>query len=436
MLAWLVLTGWISAQAAPEGAAAPTSQRARLLVLPVQVVGPANDETVTVARGLERSLTSAMARHSGMEVLGRTELAALLSAEARSELAGCDATNCVAEVGDALGAELAVVSQLGQVEGLWSLQCTLVERRGAQARRRSAVRARSLDGLLQSVEPVARHLSAGSSLSLADPKARERLGTDERGLQLLKEAAARDPERDVAALWTDVIIRHNRESQLLALAEGGLLLAGGMTFILWAGVFGSTQTLYTTVTPQIVSREWDDVVAPSVVPPRSRMDDQGRVPYPWLMAVTALLLPLPLLVAAHAAGAGALALALVDAQDRGRVPVSAQGCCRDELEVREAARPGAGHRAAAVLAALGGFAALGAPACYCAVVIPCFRLWPSDAVLGPTVALAPDTFEAIYALQRVVAFTLLATAGLPYAAGALGAVTALFLTERSDVVDE
>ena len=158
------------------GPAAPNGALVRKAVMmPARVGGTPSQEDTASLRGVERALAEALARHGNLHILTQTEIAALLSQEQQSQLLGCEAESCMAEIADALGAEVTVLTQVDVTPGLWSLRCALVDRRSALTLRRAAVKARDLDGLLQSVDVVARQLGSGVLHTLEDPRLAARL---------------------------------------------------------------------------------------------------------------------------------------------------------------------------------------------------------------------------------------------------------------------
>ncbi|MEW5855349.1 MAG: hypothetical protein AB2A00_41630 [Myxococcota bacterium] len=306
----------------------PAADTARAVVLPLQLPATASSEVKAAAPGIERALTDRLARHAGFKVLSRADLQAALGKEAQAQLSGCDAESCLAEVADALGAELAVSSRLVVEPGLWSFSVSLLDRRAARALRRAGVKARSLDALMASLDQIARQLAQGSRISAEDPELVKRLGTTEAGTRLLRERLA-GGDADLATEWTRIIVEHNQEGEVLAFLEGAAVLASGAQLLVGGFLHG------------FLMAQWLFASAEAGGPPP-------------VASALVVLVPIPFLVGSLGALAFAGVLALVDMQDLGRLPVARHGCCRDEEVVRDAAEPGWGRKVAPFLAGLGG----------------------------------------------------------------------------------
>ncbi|MEW5851943.1 MAG: hypothetical protein AB2A00_24360 [Myxococcota bacterium] len=410
-----------------QSPATSTEPQRRAVVLPLQLRADPPEDVRVAAPGVERALTDAVARHAPFPVVGRSELAALLNVEVRQQLTGCNADSCIAEVADALGAELAVIPKLDLAHGVWTLRTSLVERRTASALRRAGVQARSLDALVNSLDSVARQLVGGPGASLSDSRLAERLGTDAEGMALLRQRVAAAPDVDVAETWTDIIIERNRESPVLALLEAAAFPAGAALLWLvtpWTGiplgiVVGAGLGL--AAPPQITLLP---LFAAFVIP---------------VVAQGVLLIPI----------GASLVVAVIDALDLGRVPVWRQGCCRDETRVRAATDPSMGHRAAAVIAALGGVALGMLVVAHPFLVLPAALLGAvvgvgAQAALGPGVwgpAIVLDaTLSTEPAKPAALAFASSAWVGMaivpPLMAASFVTAVMLMLTERSRLVDE
>ncbi len=319
---------------APSGALARPQ---RAVVAPLRL-GPHPSPDATGARDLvEHTLADALARHATFQLLTRNDVSALLGKAAQEQLSGCDAESCLAEVADALDADVLVAGSFTVTPGLWNLQVSLIQRRTAAVVRRAGVRSRTLESLLASVDLVARQLCGGGAVDLKDPNLVARLGTTPQGARELEAATQRAPHQDATRTWSDVIISHNRESRTLALAQGGLLLVSGVSFLLAVVINAAL------------------VYAVGRLP---RLPDGG----PPLAYASSMLVPLPLLLVSVAALVTALVLLTVDSTNPGRLLVDRRGCCRDEELIRDAQEPGALDRLGPVMAATGTLLGAGAPA--------------------------------------------------------------------------
>lgn len=91
----------------------------RILVLePKAVNASANDVTL-----LQRLLVQELSRASGVVVIGSGDLSQLAELGSSKLTAGCDADACLAELADAMGAEVVVFSEVGRLgdRALWQL---------------------------------------------------------------------------------------------------------------------------------------------------------------------------------------------------------------------------------------------------------------------------------------------------------------------------
>ncbi|MEW5855334.1 MAG: hypothetical protein AB2A00_41555 [Myxococcota bacterium] len=427
-----MLASVLAATVLLQAPASPTTERA--VILPVRSA-TSSPEVRAALPGIERALADALGRHASFHVISRSEVAAMVGRAAQAQLEGCDAESCVAEIADALGADLSVVTVLDVTPGLWSLQTSLIQRKTASLVRRAGVKARSLDALMASLDVVGRQLAQGSRVSADDPRLAQRLGTDAATADALRARLHEQPDVDLSETWTDLVIERNRESDVLAALQGALLTVGGLGMCLAGGVQGMTACVYTysTVLPGNVE----------------------AVGLPLYTGTAFVLLPAPCWISALATLPMALVVAAVDAADRGRLPVSRDGCCRDEERIREAEAPGWGRRLAPVLATAGGLLALLTPVVFVVT-------W-----LGPlaydyaTVSLAKEGFgqeastlheagwtlpeeylfnDAPIAPSGVVPLTHLgllgATVLLPFVVVALTAAVLLMLTDTVPLVDE
>lgn len=79
------------------------------------------------AQNLTQVLSAELKKVDGATVIGRDDIAALLSYESNREMLGCtDDSSCLAELGDALGVERIVVGQVGKVADSYVLSLRLI----------------------------------------------------------------------------------------------------------------------------------------------------------------------------------------------------------------------------------------------------------------------------------------------------------------------
>ncbi len=430
LMAALMVLGQVPPPAAvqPAAAAAPTATAAplaapRCVVLPVETVAGATADVVDAAAGLEGALGAALARQGGLRIMTRTDIMGLLGEAQQQQLMGCDAQGCLAEVADALGADMILRSTLERQGGLWNFQAVMLDRKSASALRRVALRARGLQQLVASLDELARQLSTGTHVSLEDPTLQSRLGTNAAGVAVLRKELAGKADGDLIGTWTRVIIEHNRESGVLALAQGGVLLAGGLVLAMGGVLFAGTAALHTMATYS-----------------RWGTEEQAVRSYPWFTAVLWLMVPVPLVMVALAASGAVATLAVLDLLDRGKVTVSKRGCCRDEHHIQAANKPDWMRQVAPYLAAVGACAALLFPLLNTALVLVYFPIslfgvrFPTG-WFGPAVDLDRTTYGDVDSAVNNIAFVSVILLTVPYALVALAGTAALISTTRNNVLD-
>ena len=81
----------------------------------------------SVAKNLTQLLATQLKQIDGASVIGRDDIAAMIELEAEKAALGCeDNTECLAELGDALGVDHLVVGSVGQVAGSYVISLRLV----------------------------------------------------------------------------------------------------------------------------------------------------------------------------------------------------------------------------------------------------------------------------------------------------------------------
>lgn len=144
-----------AALAAPSGSNAP-AKRIRIAVLDVRPL--AADERKAELLG-EIALTEAASIH-GLEVIGKSDINAVLGFEKQKQVIGCgDDSTCLAEIGGALGVEYILVGSLGTIGDLFRLDLKLVDARKARVRSRAGVTVEGQEGkLVAAVQKAVRDL--------------------------------------------------------------------------------------------------------------------------------------------------------------------------------------------------------------------------------------------------------------------------------------
>jgi hypothetical protein len=323
------------------------------VVLPLRLGAGLPEDLRVAAPGLERLMVESLSRHAGFHVVTQADVSALMSQAARDQLLGCDAESCMAEVADAMDVDYVVSAQVDVVHAFIDYRAALLRRQGAVAVRRARIRVVGLVSLASSMDVVGRQLAGASGVDASDPRLARRLGTTEaEARELADRAGAGDV--DLPAMWTETIIRRNRESEGWALLEGLLVMSGTAALGVGAVPVGMALGLWTGM----IDSQGPDAAKYGVADQRLA---NGRYVFPPWGALCLPVVALPFLATSTALVALAGVVGWLDRQDRGRVPVSAEGCCRDDTRLREAERPSWGRRLAPLAAVAGGCGAVLAP---------------------------------------------------------------------------
>ncbi|MBX7102199.1 MAG: hypothetical protein K1X89_31070 [Myxococcaceae bacterium] len=98
-----------------------------------------------------------LAQACGAEVLTRTQLTQILGAERQRQLAGCEGgTNCLAEIGDAIGAGHIITGSLGKLGAVFTVSLKLVRSQSTQSLTSFSARAETESQLLDVLAEGAR----------------------------------------------------------------------------------------------------------------------------------------------------------------------------------------------------------------------------------------------------------------------------------------
>src|SRR5512138_2167532 len=145
----------LAALALAASAASP-----KLAVMPV-VAG--EGVPATTAAAVTESLAAEVRRRSGVEVITRREIEAVLSLEAQKQMLGCQTDACIAELGGALGVERLVAGDLARLGESWLVHLKVVEtgkmKVAAQSDRR--IRGGTIDDVLDALPPMVAELFPG-----------------------------------------------------------------------------------------------------------------------------------------------------------------------------------------------------------------------------------------------------------------------------------
>ncbi|MEW5851488.1 MAG: hypothetical protein AB2A00_22050 [Myxococcota bacterium] len=432
MMAWVMLGALLVSDVAPP---------ARAVVMPLRAGPNLPADVAEQARGLERMLVDALNRHAPFRAMGRDEIVAMAGAEAAHQLQGCEAESCLADIANALNAELVVSAGLRAFRRGLALDASLVRRADAHVLRRASVHAPSLGALLVSIDVIARQLAGGARIAADDPRLAARLGTTPAVAEEVAQVVRTSPDTDVMTEWTRRIIQANSEPGFHPLAVGTLVLAAGACVLMAGAVAGfATGLSYYATTlqgppPDETLEGWELPAYPN------RINPDGTYNFPVLHLLIPLLAPVPLLLLGGVALLAAAGVAVHDRMDVGRIPVASTGCCRDEEELAEARRPTAARRAGPVLATLGSLLALGAPWCLPVMLLGgmfCGTLGAFDgaAFIGPTVPLRVSDFTAAAVFASTWHALSLGALSVGCAAVGIGSALALVGTDSHSLVDD
>lgn len=110
--------------------------------------------TPGAAQVLEDVVATELARTGRFQVIGRADLAALLGYERQRQVMGCTESACLAEIGGAVGADLVLSGQAGQLGTQHRLSLLLVDARKATAVARAARFTAATEDALAAVVPA------------------------------------------------------------------------------------------------------------------------------------------------------------------------------------------------------------------------------------------------------------------------------------------
>lgn len=333
----LLLSLLLSTLSGPRPVEGPATQRT--LILPLRVPQQLSDDDREFVHQVEELFVASLVLHTVCPVVTYHDVESQLTQATLSQLEGCVGSACVKHLSQLLDVQhLVLVTVLRQL-ATWELDAVILERNTGHVLKRVEARSRSKAALLSSVGQLSRDLTRDVEYSLADPELKNRLGTDAAGMSALRSHIDRTQDGSITHAWTRVLLDRNRESAVLPLVQGGLMVTAGITGSALAVAPGMAMAAFIAGSAQF----------------------EGDVRFPLLpmaASVALVMAAVPLLICIVAALAG---VAVLDAVDVGRVTVSKDGCCRDDRTLREAARPRPVDRLAVGSALLGSSVLLLAP---------------------------------------------------------------------------
>lgn len=224
-VARLVLAGAIALLSPWAGA------RAKDIRIAVLDIRPLGTESAKAELLSEVALTEA-ASIRGFDVVGRSDIVALLGFERQRQMLGCGDDGCLAEMGGALGVELILAGSLGALGDLYRIDLKVVDVKRARVRGRTGITVEGQQGKLvaavqQSVAtllaPLGPGAPDGAAALASDPAPLAAAST--RGTSVVAPAAARGGG-SVSTSAADG--SGDRRAGLVVGGAGLALLAGGV----------------------------------------------------------------------------------------------------------------------------------------------------------------------------------------------------------------
>ena len=109
----------------------------------------------SMASPLTEILTTELESLVDVEVIGSSDISALIGFEKEKELLGCDDdVTCIAQIGGALGVDLLLVSEVGRVGSTYVLNLKLIDSHKGTVLKRGYRSVPSADGLIDAVKPA------------------------------------------------------------------------------------------------------------------------------------------------------------------------------------------------------------------------------------------------------------------------------------------
>lgn len=165
--------GLLSVLFSPAAWAEEGEGRTAVAVMDLGTSGNINRAQV---EGLELVLADVISRHPHLRALMPSEIEAMLGLEAKRQLMGCETdSNCLAEIGGALGASYLLRPQVANVAGTWLIQLALIDTENAatlaRATREVSSDTRLVAELRSAAEEILKALPGAQTATLATPEA-------------------------------------------------------------------------------------------------------------------------------------------------------------------------------------------------------------------------------------------------------------------------
>jgi TolB-like protein len=148
---------------------AAAAERPRVVVMGLVAV----DSQSQVAGALEESVSTELGRLGRFEVIGRSDIAALLGIERQRQLLGCsnESSSCLAELSGALGAPFVIAGQLARVGESFKLDLKLIDNGRSTVIARESVTEPKAEALFGDVDSMVRRLADAAAPVRVPPAA-------------------------------------------------------------------------------------------------------------------------------------------------------------------------------------------------------------------------------------------------------------------------
>lgn len=126
---WLAIGMLLPAVATAAPGAPPAAKRMRIAVMEIRALGTEPHKAELLS---EVALTEAAATDK-FEIIGRSDIASMIGFDQQKKILGCtDDSNCLAEIGGALGVEYVMIGTLGKLGALYRVDMKLVDAKRAR----------------------------------------------------------------------------------------------------------------------------------------------------------------------------------------------------------------------------------------------------------------------------------------------------------------
>lgn len=132
-------------------AAAPPSAMgaAKLPKIVVLSIKPIDEDTAKIAASLTEILTTDLTKTGRFQVMGESEMSSLVGFEQKKQLLGCSESNCLAEIGGALGCDYLLLGAIGKVGSRFSIDLRIADVKKSRVDIRDGALVKEVDGIIE-----------------------------------------------------------------------------------------------------------------------------------------------------------------------------------------------------------------------------------------------------------------------------------------------